>query len=294
MSSNNTMKLFNKFSNSLIKDFIDYLESNDISIPNDIQNSFLIDKPSKRKGKLSPYTVFMKEFRSNYQKENPEMSFQEVSQAIAQEWQRIKENPEKVKQYEEKAEKYNSEITSSKNKKICKATKGSDKQPCKAEAKNGDYCGRHKKLAFDQVDIDDEIISNISNDSISCQFENCSNNAEGGPFCSQHKKKCIKEKQNGQICGKKATKGEFCGFHDPAKSKVKSPSISSVSDEQSDIEVDIESNHEEKIMYYDTDFNIFKKQKDNCTKFIIYNDDIAYNDEGDEIGIIKNNKIELF
>lgn len=305
--SSNTLKLFNKFSNSLIKDFISHLESNDIQIPEEISTSFLVDKPSKRKGKLSPYTVFMKEFRSNYQKENPDMSFEEVSQAIAQEWSKIKENPEKFQEYEEKAQKYNTELPN-KSKKICKATKGSDKQPCKAEAKSGsDFCGRHKKLAFDQVDIDDDVSSinsqSNSRDYLKCQKDDCSNTAESGPFCSSCSKKetktknCIQEKPNGQICGKKATKGNYCGFHNPDKPKKtkKKSKKSSSEDDTSSIASTHEPSIKETIMYYDENHNIFKSQPDNdCTRFVIYNDDIAYNSDGDEIGIIKNNKIELF
>lgn len=292
--SSNTLKLFNKFSNSLIKDFISHLESNDIQVPDEISNSFLVDKPSKRKGKLSPYTVFMKEFRSNYQKENPEMSFEEVSQAIAHEWSKIKENPKKFQEYEEKAQQYNTELPT-KSKKICKATKGSDKQPCKAEAKSGsDFCGRHKKLAFDFVDIDDDVssISGQSNagDYLKCQKDNCSNSAESGPFCSSCSKKetktCIQEKPNGQKCGKKATKGHYCGFHNPDKSSKKTRKNSETSSIAS---------FKEKIMYYDENYNIFNHQSNSeWVKFIIYNDNIAYNSDGEEIGVLKNNKIELF
>ncbi len=293
--SSNTLKFFNKFSNSLIKDFISHLESNDIQIPEEISTSFLVDKPSKRKGKLSPYTVFMKEFRSNYQKENPEMTFEEVSQAIAQEWSKIKENPKKFEEYEQKAEKYNKELPT-KSKKICKATKGSDKQPCKAEAKNGsDFCGRHKKLAFDQVDIEDNISimseQSSAHDYLKCQKDNCSNSAESGPFCTSCAKEqiqtCIQEKPNGQICGKKATKGNYCGFHNPDKTKKdKKKSKKESSDDETSIQ--------ETILFYDQEQNIINKPLKDSTRIFIYNDDIAYNSDGEEIGVIKNNRIELF
>ncbi len=294
--SSNTIKLYTKYANNLIKDFIEYLEDNQIYIPQDIQSSFLVDKPSKRKGKLTPYTMYMKEYRSNYQKTHPEMSFQEVSQAIALEWQRMKENPEKLKEYDEKAEKYNREIKTSnkKNKKICKATKGSDKTLCQAEAKFGDYCGRHKKLAVDQVLVDDDILSNISNDYISCQKQDCSQPAMNGPFCSEHKiqqqkQTCKKEKPNGQLCGKKATKGEYCGFHGINKNEFKIRDDTTMNSE-----TDNETESTEKIMYYDKNFNIYNSYRDNSIKFLIYDDEIAYNEEGEEIGIIINNKIDIF
>ncbi len=348
MSSNTTLKLFNKFSNSLIKDFISHLESNDIEIPSEISNSFLMDKPSKRKGKLSPYTVFMKEFRSNYQKQHPELSFEEVSRAIAEEWTKIKENPQKLKEYGEKAEKYNHNIPL-KQKKICKATKGSDNQPCQAEAKsNSDYCGRHKKLAFDHVDPEEDIISaNITSDSeedyLSCQTSGCDLPAESGPHCANcfknNEKKCIKEKANGQICGKKATKGEYCGFHNPNKPKRTKKTKKNVAAFQEEVAQEVsdfiapqspltptpelekesvisnpinstssssssstntsedENNFGEKTMYYDESMNIYHHNVEGIKlmKFITYAEEpIAYNEEGDEIGVIKNNKLEMF
>ncbi len=310
MSSNTTLKLFNKFSSSVIKDFVHHLESNDIQIPNDIVDSFLVDKPSKRKGKLSPYTVFMKEFRSNYQKQHPELSFQDVSRAIAKEWSKIKENPQKLKEYEEKAQKHNHDMPH-KQKKICKATKGSDKQPCQAEAKgNSDYCGRHKKLAFDQVDPNEDIIpsqtSSEAEDYLSCQTDGCNKHAESGPFCStcgkkekKETKKCIKEKPNGQTCDKKATKGDYCGFHNPNKpKKSKKKPVEKPKESESEMSVPSEEdNFGEQVMYYDEKRNIYHHNIDGIelTKFITYdNDPMAYNSNGDEIGVIKENKIEMF
>ena len=333
MTSTNTIKLFNKFSNNLIKDFIGHLESNDIQIPDEILQTFLVDKPSKRKGRLSPYTVFMKEYRSTYQKENPQMSFREVSQAIAVQWKVIKETPQKFKEYEDKANQYNSEIPN-KTKKLCKATKGSDKQPCRAEAKNGDYCGRHKKLAFDQVDME-EIIHSDS-DYLSCQTDNCSRHADSGPFCSFHskpdKKTCIKEKANGQTCGKPVKKGDFCGFHNPDKVKKnrktkkdnreqptgdgalpmdevvdiiqESLSIAEVAEQVSEIssgqstESSDDDSIQQQTMYYDEEMNVHTSNdpsNDKLTKFIIYNNDpMGYDDNGEEIGIVKDNKMNLF
>lgn len=299
-SSNTTLKLFNKLANSLVNDYNAHLEANGIQVPDEIKNSFLVDKPSKRKGKLSPYTVFMKEVRSQFQKDHPEMSFDDVSKEIAKQWSITKENPEKLQEYQEKAKKYNDDIPN-KSKKICEAKKGSDKQPCKAEAKYGKYCGRHKKLAFDQVDIDEEASSvNDSSsevDYLSCQRDGCDKAAESGPFCRICSKKeaknktCIKEKPNGQVCGKKATKGEYCGFHDPNKKKKENvePQPQSVS---SNPEI------EETVMYYDENMNVYYNEIQSSdltlTKFLTYGDNIAYNYNSDEIGVIKDNKISLF
>lgn len=330
--SSTTMKLFNKFSNNLIKDFIEHLENNNIEIPDEISNTFLIDKTSKRKGKLSPYTVFMKEFRSSYQKEHPTMSFQEVSQAIAKKWKEIKDNPENFQDYIDKANQHNIDIPKN-NKIMCKATKGSDKQPCKAEAKNGEYCGRHKKLAHDRVDIQDIEVHSDS-DYLSCQKNNCNRHANSGPFCSFHsktgEKTCIKEKANGQLCGKIVKIGEYCGFHNPNKIKRKINKKTSEIDQESDAEIeqevdietekeiitpiqeivtshtssssseeiesDVDSEGEEIILYYDEDMNIYNNPPSKAfTSFISYvNDTLAYNNEGDEIGIIKDNKLIVF
>lgn len=321
--SSTTLKLFNKFSNNLIKDFIGHLESNDIHIPDEISQSFLIEKPSKRKGKLSPYTIFMKEYRSNFQKEHPNMSFQEVSQAVAEEWRKIRSDPSKLEEFTEKAQKFNNELPKN-TKKLCKATKGSDKQPCKAEARlNSDFCGRHKKLEFDSVETEDiqQYESEHDNDDyLYCQYDGCSENANSGPFCNQHshqEKTCIKEKPNGQICGKKATKDNYCGFHDPNKPKRKakntnvsdsetehkgkkiktktnssSPSSSSSSSSSSN-----SSTFGEKSMYYDENMNIHMNPPNGkYTKFIMYDNDgsIGYNSDGEEIGIVKDNKFVVF
>lgn len=295
------MKLFNKFSKNLINDFVIHLQNNDINISNDILESFLIDKPSKRKGRLSPYTVFMKEFRSNYQKQHPNMSFQEVSQAIAEQWKLIKNNPDKFEEFSKKANHHNTEINQENHKKICKATKGSDKQLCKADAKYGDYCGRHKKLAFDHVDTEDIIQSNSDSDYLSCQKEDCSRHADSGPYCSFHsqqeQKTCIKEKPNGQKCGKplKNKDDEFCGFHNPnRKKRISKKSQTSSNSEESD--ASIQNSHTQTSMYYDEEHNVFNyKPNDESVRFIQYNNEpIAYNSDGDEIGIIKDNKINLF
>jgi hypothetical protein len=326
-SSNTSLKIFNKLANSLVNDYNAHLEANGIQVPDEIKNSFLVDKPSKRKGKLSPYTVFMKEVRSQFQKDHSEMSFDDVSKEIAKQWSIIKENPEKLQEYQEKAKKYNDDIPN-KTKNICEAKKGSDKQPCKAEAKYGKYCGRHKKLAFDQVDVDEEASS--ANDSssevdyLSCKRDGCDKAAESGPFCRTCSKKeaknktCIKEKPNGQACGKKATKGEYCGFHDPNKKKkekkIKTTSSKNekqpekiVSEtqimEESDGEISQQSIYsnpeiEETVMYYDECMNVYYHEIEDSdlilTKFLTYGDNIAYNDTSDEIGVIKDNKISLF
>lgn len=311
MTSATTMKHFNKCANSLIDDYNNHLESNGIIVSDEIKHSFLIEKPSKRKGKLSPYSVFMKENRSNFQKEHPELSFQEVSQILAQEWAKIKENPEKCQEYEEKAKKYNQDMPN-KQKKICQAKKGSDKQPCQAEARYGDYCGRHKKLAFDQVDADQESQDSDNEEQIdylTCQRNDCTQPANSGPFCKdcskkekktkKEIKKCSHEKPNGQECGKKATKGDFCGFHDPNKKKRTKKRQRAQSEESSQSSSEASSlssppTIEKTVMYYDEHMKIHKTPLENRVKFIIYDDNIAYNDEGDEIGIIKNGTLELF
>lgn len=309
-SSNTSLKFFNKLAHSLVNDYNAHLEANGIEIPDEVKNSFLVDKPSKRKGKLSPYTVFMKEVRSKFQKDHPDMSFDDVSKEIAKEWANLKANPEKFQEYQEKAKKYNDDIPN-KTKKICEAKKGSDKQPCKAEAKYGKYCGRHKKLAFDQVDIDDEEVDSSDSDYLSCQRDGCDKAAESGPFCRACSKKeannktCVKEKQNGQVCGKKATKGEYCGFHDPNKKKSKTSKKKSEEPvmEHQQIQSDNESDYsnpeiEETIMYYDENMNVYYHKIEDSdltlTKFLTYGDNIAYNENSDEIGIIKENKISLF
>ncbi len=312
MTSNTTMKSFHKFLTNIINDYTEHLQSNGIDIPDEIRQSFLVEKPSKRKGKLSPYTVFMKEFRSNYQKQHPEMSFQEVSQAIAEKWAEIKENPEEFKQYEEKAKQYNSDAPL-KHKKLCQAKKGSDGQSCGAEAKaDSNFCGRHKKLAFDQVNTNDCIIeSDSDSDYLSCQKANCTRHAESGPFCSFHsqetKPTCIKEKANGQLCGKPIKNNtEYCGFHNPTKttknSKDKKNRVVETQNINQEQESDIESNESSSIheqeMFYDSDMNISSQPGSDgklWTSFKIYNNDpIAYNNKGEEIGVIKENKINLF
>ena len=305
--SSTTMKLFNKFSNNLIKDFITHLESNDIQIPDDIIQSFLFEKPSKRKGRLSPYTIFMKEFRSKYQQDHPEMTFTEISQAMANKWTTIKSDEKKFQEYVTKAAQYNTDIPNN-SKKICKATKGSDKQPCQAEAKDGDYCGRHKKLTFDHVDTMENIITSDSDsDYLSCQNDNCTRHAESGPFCSFHskveKKTCIKEKANGQTCGKVVKKGDFCGFHNPNKPKktkknVEFPIEGALSQKKT-VQIVNEAlniDTEKSIRYHDNDYNIYNEPPSVAHKtFIVYNDDpLAYNENGDEIGVIKNNQLQLF
>jgi hypothetical protein len=302
MSFNMTIsKTFNKFLTNLINDYNDHLLKNGIIISQEIQGSFFMEKPSKRKGKLSPYTVFMKEYRSKITKENPKLSFQDVSQILAEKWSQIKENPQKFQEYQERANNHNNDSINGKNKKMCEAKKGSDGKSCQVEAKQGsNFCGRHKKLAFDHVSSGEEIgVIDSDSDYLSCQHANCNNSAESGRFCKIHniknEKICIQEKYNGQICGKIVKNDtNYCGFHNPNKTPKKI--IQEFLDETTS---DIESNdsNNEVIMYYDSDMNVlsYPSNERESISFKIYNNEpIAYNSSGEEIGVLKDNKIQLF
>lgn len=298
MSFNMTIsKTFNKFLTNLINDYNDHLLKNGIIISQEIQDSFFMEKPSKRKGKLSPYTVFMKEYRSKIAKENPKMSFQDVSQILAEKWTKIKENPQKFREYQERANNHNNDNINGKNKKICEAKKGSDGKSCQAEAKQGsNFCGRHKKLAFDHVSSGEEIgVIDSDSDYLSCQHANCNNSADSGRFCKIHhiknQKTCIQEKYNGQICGKIVKNDtEYCGFHNPNKNKT-------INSEENDTD-SIESHSIHEItMYYDSDMNVLSypsSQRESISFKIYNNEPIAYNSSGEEIGVIKGQKIQLF
>lgn len=82
---------------NLLKDRVSKLE---IQIKNNKKEKKIKDPNAPIKN-LSNYLHFSKEFRPKIVKENPEIKSKDIMKKIAEEWNKIKEDPKKKKKYDD-------------------------------------------------------------------------------------------------------------------------------------------------------------------------------------------------